>query len=193
MSQKQWKPTHSYSVENQFAKNLQSLPGRSHLPSPLRTAIKRAWRPECIELAIEYTPDPDGHTGHAVRAVLYNMGGTEEAPGRQIQDIFEAVITAEKMLAFFKPADATIQKLIAADRRVEEVFSEQGNMDPDRDDWWVHLHTGFQCDPETHLIHEQTLADCFIELQRVRPCDCEGCIKSLGHTAPKTAAVAAKE
>lgn len=64
---------------------------------------------------------------------------------------------------------------IKADPRVEEVFSEDGNIDPDREDWWVHLKSGFCSDPELHSIHEQTLEECWKQLKLVSPCACKDC------------------
>lgn len=72
---------------------------------------------------------------------------------------------------------------IRADKRVEEVYSEHGNMDRNRDDWWIHLRAGWCSDPETHLIHQQTLTDCYEELRRVQPCDCKECTEALATEA----------
>lgn len=68
----------------------------------------------------------------------------------------------------------TIDK-IKADPRVREVFAEEGNLESDKLDWWVYLKTGWQSDPETHVIHEQTLTACLRQLKLVEPCYCEEC------------------
>lgn len=71
----------------------------------------------------------------------------------------------------------SLREAIKEHPAVEDVFSEHGNMEPDLDDWWVHLSPGWiNKDLGAHLIHEQTLQECMEALQKfVVPCLCGDC------------------
>lgn len=70
---------------------------------------------------------------------------------------------------------------IKNDKRVVDVYSEDGNLDEDKIDWWVHLAAGY-CngeDPGRHSIHEQTLTECLRVLRLTKVCDCDDCKQAL--------------
>jgi hypothetical protein len=70
---------------------------------------------------------------------------------------------------------------IRSDPRVEKLFSEPGNIDPDKIDWWCWLKSGWVNgeDPGVHSIHEQTLTEVLRVLRRVEPCSCKYCLLEL--------------
>lgn len=46
------------------------------------------------------------------------------------------------------------------DPRVDDIFYEMGNIDPDKKDWWIYLKEGYECrSMECGTIHEQTLKE----------------------------------
>lgn len=47
------------------------------------------------------------------------------------------------------------------DPRVDDMYSEFGNMDGNKYDWWIHLKGDYICDyMGCHTIHEQTVNSC---------------------------------
>ena len=75
-------------------------------------------------------------------------------------------------------ADKKLQLLALAHHAVSDVFSEFGNLDPEKHDWWIYLKAGWCNAPETHTIHEQTLEECIDELLAIKPCSCADCERS---------------
>ncbi len=57
---------------------------------------------------------------------------------------------------------------------VSDVYSEEGNLEPDMLDWWVDFKPGWHLD-ECHGLHEQTLAECLEQLANISPCACKDC------------------
>lgn len=47
------------------------------------------------------------------------------------------------------------------DPRVEDMFYELGNIDPNKKDWWINLREGYECvSMQCGTIHEQTVSAC---------------------------------
>jgi hypothetical protein len=76
---------------------------------------------------------------------------------------------------------ATLKKFA---HMIDEVEDDRGN----QNGWWVHLKNGWiNTFSETHMIHEDTLAECAVQLaQDVEPCVCRDCGQA-SHRAPREA------
>ncbi len=59
------------------------------------------------------------------------------------------------------------------DPRVTDISDERGS----EDGIWAYLVAGFCWAPETHAVHEDTLAEVFRELASVKPCACADCVR----------------
>lgn len=80
-----------------------------------------------------------------------------------------------------KPLPKTLLRAIARQpERFDEGWSEQDGFGNHRDSWahWVYLAPGWcNHDHGMHIIHECSVRECIDQYRRVKPCDCEECIK----------------
>jgi hypothetical protein len=60
---------------------------------------------------------------------------------------------------------------ILSDKRVDSISDERSL----GDGFWVYLKAGFQCDPATHVIHENSPTACLKRLVEITKCQCEAC------------------
>lgn len=86
----------------------------------------------------------------------------------------------ELLEPYLRKQEESLLPKIQAHPAVDEVFSEFGNLHHDLKDWWVHLKPTYCSDPETHVIHEQTLEAVLEALNHVSRCDCLDCAKDQG-------------
>lgn len=62
---------------------------------------------------------------------------------------------------------------ILAHPKVASISDERGM----GDGFWVYLKKGWQNDPETHCIHENSPTRCFWYLPSVSECSCDDCMR----------------
>jgi len=69
---------------------------------------------------------------------------------------------------------ASLPKTIAAYADIIDDVSDERLND---DGWWIYLKNGYRHSwMETHVVHEDTLKECAIQLKRdIIPCDCVFC------------------
>lgn len=83
----------------------------------------------------------------------------------------------KQMTTNTKPAKLPWPKTLKAllnDPRVTDWSDERGS----EDGIWIYLVAGYDNgDPETHAVHEDTVAEVLEAFRRIRPCSCEDCVR----------------